>query len=156
ARGNHCPYGILLQQVDRHGKENEVLHQERNVASHRRKSAGGRSPAVRHEWNDRNGHDERQARARRPESSQGFVPEADEDERAEQPLRDSEEPTRAPDAEYWVHPGDERAVADEGNQGLCLVVPPLLIPEEEKDDHHGCAKEMVIEVALQEARLTQQ
>src|SRR5437899_12687994 len=88
-------------------------------------------------------------------SSQGFVPEADEDERAEQPLGDSEEPTRAPDAEYWVHPGDERAIADEGNQRLRLVVPPLLIPEEEKDDHHGCAKQMVIEVALEEARLAQ-
>src|SRR5439155_15405062 len=120
AGGNRCPRSILLQQVDRDGKENHVLHQEWNVAGHRRKSAGGRSPAVRHEWDDRDGHDERQARARRPESSQGLVPEADEDERAEQPLGDSEEPTRAPDAEYWVHPGDERAVADEGNQRLRL------------------------------------
>src|SRR5262249_52964010 len=137
-------------------KENHVLHQERNVASHGRKSAGGHSPPVGHEWNDGDGHDERQARARRPESSEGFVPEADEDEGAKQQLRNSEEPTRAPDAEYGVHPGDERAVADEGNQRLRLVVPPLLIPEEEKDDHHGCAKQMVVEVPLQEARLAQQ
>src|SRR3989442_6731079 len=156
AGGNRCPRCILLQQVDRYGKENHVLHQERNVTSHSRKSAGGRSPAVRHEWDDRDGHDERQARARRPESSQGLGPEADADEGAKQPLGDSEEPTRAPDAEYRVHPGDERAVADEGNQRLRLVVPPLLIPEEEKDDHHRCPKQMVIEVPLQEARLAQQ
>src|SRR5438874_2460595 len=156
AGGNQCPHGILLQQVERYGQENHVLHQERNVASHRRKSAGGRSPPVRHEWNDREGHDERQARARRPQSSQGFVPEADEDERTEQPLRNSEEPTRAPDAEYRVHPGDERAVADEGNKRLRLVVQPLLIPEQEEDYHHRCPKQMVIEVPLQQARLAQE
>src|SRR5262249_59410167 len=101
-------------------------------------------------------HDERQACARCPERSEGFVPEPDEDERAEQPLRDSEEPARAPDAEYRVHPGDERAVADERNQRLRLVVEPLLIPKEEKNDHYGSAKQMVVEVALQEARLAQQ
>src|SRR5439155_1688278 len=88
--------------------------------------------------------------------SQGFVPEADEDERTKQPLRNSEEPTRAPDAEYRVHPGDERAVADEGNQRLRLVVPPLLIPEQEEDYHHRCPKQMVIEVPLQQARLAQE
>src|SRR5207253_5157541 len=60
------------------------------------------------------------------------------------------------DALPILHPGDERAIADEGNQRLRLVVPPLLIPEEEKDDHHGCAKQMVIDVALEEARLAQQ
>src|SRR5262245_18239048 len=156
ARGTKCPRGILLQQVDRYGKENHVLHHERNVASHRRKSAGGRSPAVRHEWNDGDGHDERQARTRCPESSEGFVPEAGEDERTEQPLRDTQEPTRTPDAEYRVHPGYERAVADEGNQRLRLVVPPLLVPEEEEDDHHRYPKQMVVEVPLQEARLAQQ
>src|SRR4030095_820387 len=102
------------------------------------------------------GHDEGQARARRPESSDGLVPEADEDERTEQPLRDSQEPTRTSDAEYGVHPGDERPVADERNQRLRLVVPPLLIPEEEKDDHHRCPKQMVIDVPLQDARLAQQ
>src|SRR5262249_4289969 len=125
AGGNQCPHGILLQQVDRCSKENHVFHQERNVASHRRESAGGRGPAVRHERNDRDGHDERQARAHCPESPDSLVPEADEDQRTKQPLGNSEDPTRAPDAEYGVHPRDERPVADEGNQSLRLVVPPL-------------------------------
>src|SRR5262249_12380695 len=99
--------------------------------------------------------EERQARPGRSESSQRFVPESDEDKRTEQPLRNSEEPTRAPDAEYRVHPGDERAVGDEGNQRPRLVVPPLLIPEEEEDDHHRCPDQMVIEVPVQKARLAQ-
>src|SRR5262245_54494092 len=154
--GNQRPHRILLQQVDRYGKENHVLHQERHVASHRRKSAGGRSPPIRHERNDGHGRDERRAGARRAECAEGFVPEADEDECAEQPLRYSEEPTSTPDAEYGVHPGDERTVADERNQCPSLVVPPLLIPEEEKYDHHRCPKQMVIEVPLQEARFAQQ
>jgi hypothetical protein len=34
----------------------------------------------------------------------------------------------------------------EGNQGLSLIVEPFLITKQRKDDHHGCAHEMVIDI----------
>jgi hypothetical protein len=49
---------ILLQQIQRYRKQHDILHQERNVASHRRKAACSSVPTVRHKRNDRDCCDE--------------------------------------------------------------------------------------------------
>src|SRR5262249_38409065 len=45
---------ILLQQIERYSQQNHILHQERDVARHRRKPRSW-IPAVRHEWNNGDG-----------------------------------------------------------------------------------------------------
>src|ERR1700730_3426411 len=70
-------HDILFQQVDRHRQEYDILHQERNVASHRRKSSN-RIPAIRHERDDRDGHDERASRPDGSQDSQSLVPKSQE------------------------------------------------------------------------------
>src|SRR5262249_34228188 len=74
---------------------------------------------------------------------------------AEQPLRGAEKPAGPPNAEHGVHPEDEGTVADVRNQCLRLVLEPLLVSEERKDDHHRCTDQMVIEVTFEDARLGQ-
>ena len=49
---------VLLQQVERRREQNHVLHQERDVIGHCWKAAGRRGPAIRHEWNEGDGHHE--------------------------------------------------------------------------------------------------
>ena len=39
----------------------------------------------------------------------------------------------------------------EWDQLLCLAIKPLLIAEEEIDDHYRCTDEVVIEISLDEA-----
>ena len=48
--------------------------------------------------------------------------------------------------------GNEGPVGKKRNEALCLVVKPFLIPEEEVDDHHGRAYEVVVKVSLEELR----
>src|SRR5262245_20149971 len=52
------PLDVLFQQIDRHREEHDVLHQERDVPLHRRKSTRGFVPTVWHERNDRDCSDE--------------------------------------------------------------------------------------------------
>jgi len=54
AIGKRHPHKVLLQQVDRHGKKDYILHQERHFTGHRRK-ASSRIPTIRHERDDRDG-----------------------------------------------------------------------------------------------------
>jgi hypothetical protein len=51
-------FGILLQQIERYGKEDYILHQEGDIALHRRKTTGCGIPTVRHKRDDRDRHDE--------------------------------------------------------------------------------------------------
>jgi hypothetical protein len=48
---------------------------------------------------------------------------------AGRPFPDSEEPGSSPDPEHGVHPGDERTIADVGNQCPGLVLEPFLVSE---------------------------
>src|SRR4029077_7514599 len=84
-----------------------------------------------------------------------LFPEATEQECPEQPLGNSQEPSGASDTEHGIHPEDQRAMAYVRDQPLRLVLKPLLITEEEKDDHHRCAGEMVAQIFLEDAHLNQ-
>ena len=46
ARGPRKSHNILLQQVNRHRQQHDVLHEEENVAGHCGEPAGGSGPAV--------------------------------------------------------------------------------------------------------------
>src|SRR5215813_8192250 len=83
--GKRHPHHVLLQQIERYRQQNQILHQERHVARHRRKS-GNRIPAVRHERDDGDGRYECRTRAERSENSQFLVPESQEQERGDQPF----------------------------------------------------------------------
>src|SRR5262249_30564993 len=63
--GERYPHHVLLQQIERYRQQNQILHQERHVARHRRKS-GNRIPAVRHERDDGDGRYEWRTRADAP------------------------------------------------------------------------------------------
>src|SRR5215475_16149148 len=69
------PHNVLLQQVDRCSKEDDILHQECNVARHRRKSTARFGPSVRNERNDGDGPYERDNRADGAKDSKLLVPE---------------------------------------------------------------------------------
>lgn len=49
---------VLLQQVERHGQQDHVFHQEGDVSDHRRKPSGRCGPTVGHEGDDRDCRDE--------------------------------------------------------------------------------------------------
>ena len=53
-KANH----VLPREIERDGEQNDVLHQEGDVARHRRKASRGNVPALRHEWNDGDRRDE--------------------------------------------------------------------------------------------------
>src|SRR5207245_3858657 len=83
------------------------------------------------------------------------IPESQEQERGNQPFRNPQEPAGTPNAESRVHPRSKRAVADKRDQRLRLVIKPFLIPKEQKDEHHRCANQVVIEISLEETGLGQ-
>ena len=100
---------------------------------------------------DGDGPYECRARAKGSKNSQFFVPEPQEQERAEQPFRNPQEPTRAADAEHRVQPENERAVADVRDQYLCLVLPPFLIAKGQEDDDHRCAQQVIVKIIFEQA-----
>jgi hypothetical protein len=53
--------------------------------------------------------------------------------------------------ERWIEPPDQRAVADEGIEAICLIRPPFLVAEEEKHDHHRCTDDVIVEVSRKHA-----
>src|SRR6266436_6955559 len=118
-------YHVLLQEIERDGEQHDVLHQERDVAGHCRKSGRG-IPAVRHEGDDRDGRDEGRGRAGGTENSEPLVPEPCKQQGAERPFGDSEKPACTLMAEHGVQPPYQRTVADEGHEPLRLIWPPLL------------------------------
>src|SRR6185437_8692385 len=65
---------ILLEEVERHGEQDDVLHQERYVTGHRREAAGRDVPTLRHERYDGDRGDERTGGAECPESTETLVP----------------------------------------------------------------------------------
>src|SRR5262249_12583535 len=75
-----------------------------------------------------------------------LVPEAKKQKRTEQPFGNAQEPTGAADAECGVEPEDQWPVADIGDQHLGLVFEPFLVAEEQEDDDHRCADDVVVEV----------
>src|SRR2546427_384333 len=89
--------------------------------------------------------------SQRAENSQSLVPEPQEQQQGERPLRHAEHPARSPDAEHRVHPEEQRAVADIGNQHLRLVVEPLLIPEEQEENDQRGPHQVVVEIFSQQA-----
>src|SRR5262249_48443120 len=112
--GGH-PNQILLQQVNGSGEKDEILHEERNVSGHRRKPGNG-IPSIRHEGNDGDGGHEREGRADRAKDSQSLIPEAQEQERAEQPFRNTQEPAGPWEAKRGLNPKIDRSVVIKGNQ----------------------------------------
>ena len=68
---------------------------------------------------------------------------------AECPFGSSQKPAGAADSEHRVEPEDEGSVADEGYQHLRLVLEPFLVAEEQKDDDHRSAYEVIVQVFLQ-------
>src|SRR5215510_12561375 len=62
-----------------------------------------------------------------PSISQSLIPEAQEQERTEQPFRNTQEPGCPSDAKCGIEPENERSVADKGDQHLSFVLKPLLI-----------------------------
>jgi hypothetical protein len=121
---------MLLEQIDRDGQQDDILHQERHIAGHRGKSGHG-DPSFRHEGNDGDGGDEGRRRAGGTEDAEPLVPEAGEQQRTERPFGSAEELARALVAEHGIEPPDQRAVADEGHEAVGLIGPPLLVTEEE-------------------------
>ena len=105
---------ILLQQINRGGQQDNILHQERDVAGHRGKS-GNRIPAVGHERNDRDRGEESHGRIGGAENAEPLVPEACEQQRTEGPLGDAQEPAGALQGKCGIKPPDQWTVADERN-----------------------------------------
>src|SRR6266567_3579485 len=122
---------ILLEQVKRYGKKNNVLHQEGNIADHRRKATSGRSPAIRHERDDRYGAEKCNHRSERTQHSKLLVPESGKNQCSKQPLRNTQKIGGHFHAKDWIHPKNERSVSKEGNQALRFVSKPLLIAKKE-------------------------
>src|SRR5205807_5552892 len=60
---------------------------------------------------------------------------------------------RTPNTGY--KPENKRAIADERNERLRLVRKPLLVAEEREDQHHRCADQVQVAVALEQAGLSQ-
>src|SRR5262249_24445820 len=143
AVGFEHPRDILFQQVDRCCKENDVLHQEGNVAGHRRK-AGIWIPAVRYERNDGDRYHERDDRSHRAQDSLSLVPKSQKEKGPEQPFGGAQKPAGAADSEDWVQPENQRRVTDEWYESLGLILEPLLIPEQSKNHDKRCANEAVI------------
>src|SRR5262249_44324871 len=81
--------------------------------------------------------------------------EPQEQERGKQPFSNPQEPGSTAHAENGIHPGKKRTVADKWKQCVRLVLEPFLIPKEQKDEHHRCPDQVVIEVALEEPGLRQ-
>src|SRR5262249_35900496 len=127
---------ILFDQVDRNSKQNHIFHQKSNIPDHCRKSSGRLGPAVRHKGNDRDSAQKGHDRSESPQNSQLLVPESSQQQCSDQPLRNAKEVGCAFHPEHRVHPEDERSMRKEWDQFLRLVIKPLLIPEEEVNDHH--------------------
>src|SRR5262245_50547830 len=147
--GGH-PNQILLQQVNGCGEKDDILHEESNVSGHCRKPGSG-IPSIRHEGNDSDRAHEREGRPDRAKYSQSLIPEAQEQERTEQPIRNTQEPGGPSDAECGIEPENERSVADKGDQHLSLVFKPLLIAKGQEYEHHRRSDEMIVNVALENA-----
>src|SRR5215471_21725293 len=154
-RGEWRSCHVLFQQIYRDGEEDDVLHEERDVTRHGREPPGRRRPAVRHEGNDGDGSEECRAGAQSSENPESLVPESQEQEQCERPLRQAQEPARSLDAEYGVHPRNQWAVADKWNQHFRLVREPLLVPEEQEENDHRAANEVIVEVLFEETELEQ-
>src|SRR5262245_43698522 len=152
--GSQHSYDVLLEQIERDSQEHDVLQEEGDVACHCGKS-GSRIPSIRHEWNNGDRRHKSQTRTESAENSQSLVPESREQEHANRPFGDSQEPAGSTDTENRVHPENERTVADIWNQHLCLVRPPFLISKKQKHDHHRSAKQVVIKVFPEKTELGQ-
>src|SRR5216684_5618069 len=141
---------VLLQQIERRGKQDEVLHQEGDFLCHGGKAAGRCCPAVRHKRNDRCGTHERRNSAKGAKDARRLVPESYEYQCPKGPFRDAEEPASTSDSENRIHPGDERSVTDVRNERLGLVLEPLLISKEEEYQDHRRAKHVIVDFAVKD------
>src|SRR5215471_16660713 len=86
-----------------------------------------------------------------PRDSQSLIPEAQEQERAEQPFRNTQEPACPSDAKRGIEPENERSVADIGDQHLSFVLKPLLVAKGQEYEHHRRSDEMIVDVTLENA-----
>src|SRR5262249_16318319 len=68
-----------------------------------------------------------EGRPGRTKYSQSLIPEAQEQQRTEQPFRNTQEPGWPSEGECGIEPENERSVADKGDQHLSFVLKPLLI-----------------------------
>src|SRR5580704_2863903 len=146
---------VLTQQIERNCQEHQIFHEEGNVFGHCWKSASRGFPAVWEEWDDRERRDKRKTGTKRTKNSCFLVPKAPEQECTKQPFGNSQEPSGGADTEHRIHPEDQRAMAYVRDQPLGLILKPLLITEEQKDDHHRGAGEMVIKIFLEDTQPNQ-
>jgi hypothetical protein len=81
------------------------------------------------------------------------IPEAQEDQRAEQQFRRAEEETCAPNAKRGDQPEDQRTVADERRNLMSFKTEPLLVAEyQEREDHRG-ANQAIVKIAAERSAL---
>ena len=88
-----------------------------------------------------------------PRITQLLVPKSQKQQHAERPFGNAEKPTGPAEAEDGIEPENQRAIADVGDQDLRLIREPFLITKSQKDKHHRCADEMVVEVSGEKSGL---
>ena len=101
------------------------------------------------------GHATLRAPGRARQAHLTSVPEPRQQQRPEQPFRNAQKIRGAFDSEHGNHPEDERPVSKERNEALCFLIKPLLLSEEEVDDHHRCPDQVIVEVVLEEPHADQ-
>src|SRR6185437_9690058 len=153
AFGAACTQDVLLEQIDGSGKQHDVLDQKQEGQRCRRKAAGGNCPGFGEERNDRDGAHIGRARSEGAEDAELLVPEAEEHDEAEQPFDGPEKIGGAAYAECGIKPEDQRSVADEGDQRMGFIVEPFLATEDEEQDDHRRANEMIVKVASNDFKL---
>ncbi|CAM2157751.1 protein of unknown function [Pararobbsia alpina] len=146
------PGEILLEQVDRHHQQDQILQQECRYERHGRKPTGRRFPGTRNKREDRERGNKAERSAQCAERAELLVPEPEEQQRTEGPFRGAQQNACPLEAQDSRHPEDQRAVRDQRQQSSDLGLPPLVIAKPREDHYHRSANEVVIEVALQEAR----
>src|SRR5262249_38114590 len=85
----------------------------------------------------------------RSEQSKLLVPKAQEQQRANDPLGNSQEPAGSANAENRIHPKNERPVTDVRYQNFGFILKPFLITKEHKYNNHGNANYIVIQIMLE-------
>src|SRR4029077_8658630 len=85
-------------------------------------------------------------------NSQSLVPKPQKQQRAECPFGNAQKPTGSADAKHRIQPENQRTIANKWDQDLRLIGEPLLVTKSQKDKHHRCPDEMVVEVSGEQPR----
>ncbi len=145
---------VLFQQVERCGEKNQILHEKatRSVIAGNPLADTAQPSGISGMIVDVAMKLPHAPKA--PRTPNFLFQESREQERPKQPLRNAQEISGTANAENWVHPKNQGAVADIRNQRLRLILKPLLISEKEEDDYHRGAKQMIVKVLLENTQFT--